>query len=120
MFDTYLGYKIVVDDELMSTIIEDWSDVRSPSRAKRRRQRGFRQRIKFRKVPKQEAYFLKEQNTMIMHSHFLIELEKKAHDNRPIGTDFTREPSYNPRMDYPWGISYPNRSIVNFGPGSSV
>ncbi len=80
---TYLGLKIVIDDELMSEWYEDWSDVRSPGRAVRRRKRGFKQRIVHRKRPKQE--FIKFGNTIIMHSERLKILEKKMAQNEAYG-----------------------------------
>lgn len=76
---TFRGMQIRVDDELMSEWYEDWSGVRSPGRAARRRKRGFRQRIVLRKRPKQE--FMKFENTIIMHSEMLKILKKKMAEN---------------------------------------
>lgn len=103
--ETYLGYRVIVDDELMSNIVEDWSNVRSYGRAVRRRKRGFRQNIIYRKVPKPEAIFLKEQNTMIMHSDFYYELKRKSEENaqhtKPYWSNWYR----NPPMGSTWRIN---------------
>ena len=77
---TYFGMDIIVDDEVMSKWVEDWSKVRSPGRALRRRKRGFRQNIQMRKVPKPE--FIQIGNKLIVHSEMLRELEKKLSENR--------------------------------------
>lgn len=78
---SYLGYRIQVNDSIMSKTITDWSNVRSPSRAKRRLKRGFKQNTVSRIVPKMEAIVFKEQNLIIVHSQFLIELKKKANED---------------------------------------
>lgn len=43
---------------LMTDTVEDWSGVRSPSRAIRRRRRGFRQNIKVKHVPKSDGFVI--------------------------------------------------------------
>ena len=78
---TLYGMKIQVNDQLMSTTVEDWSNVRSRGRAVRRRKRGFKQNIIIKTMPKTEAYILKEQNLMIMHSEFYAKLIKEANKN---------------------------------------
>lgn len=40
-----------VESDLMTVLAEDWSRVRSPSRAIRRRKRGFRQNIRYYQAP---------------------------------------------------------------------
>lgn len=52
-------------DWTMVNHIEDWSGVRSPSRAARRRKRGHRQNIKMHYVPKPDVYFIG--NMMVGH-----------------------------------------------------
>lgn len=59
----------------MSETIEDWSKVRSPSRAKRRMKKGYKQNISFKIVPKDDVIVLKEQNLMIIHSQTLNKLQ---------------------------------------------
>lgn len=63
---TYRGVQIRIDDELMSEWYEDWSLVRSPGRAARRRERGFSQNIVMRKRPRMDVYMF--QGVAIMHS----------------------------------------------------
>lgn len=62
---SYAGMRIIEDRSLVDTV-EDWSQVRSPSRARRRRKLGHPQRIVFRQVPKEEVYVI-EGRTMVMH-----------------------------------------------------
>ncbi len=45
-----IGLKIITDENMVE-IVEDWSEVRSPSRAKRRRAMGHPQRIKIIRKP---------------------------------------------------------------------
>ena len=42
----------------LTDTVEDWSGVRAPSRAIRRRKRGFRQNIRFIQVPKPDGYMI--------------------------------------------------------------
>ena len=51
------GLRLVEASNLFDEI-EDWSRVRSPARAARRRRRGFPQRIVIRRVPKPEGYVI--------------------------------------------------------------
>jgi hypothetical protein len=57
----------IVESWLMVERIEDWSGVRSPSRARRRLKRGFPQRIVIREVPKKEAISIDGGRTYYMH-----------------------------------------------------
>jgi hypothetical protein len=72
---TYVGMRVTVDDVLMSKIIEDWSKVRSPGRARRRRWK-HKQNIASRVVPKEDVY--KFGNQLIMHSAVLKKLEAEV------------------------------------------
>lgn len=60
------GIRIVTDGNLVIRT-EDWSRVRSPSRAKRRLKRGFSQNIMYRVKPDTKAYTLDGGKTYIMH-----------------------------------------------------
>lgn len=55
----------IIEDRNMVDVVEDWSGVRSKSRAERRRKRGFPQRIVYREVPKKEVYQF--QGKLVMH-----------------------------------------------------
>jgi len=65
----------IIEDRHMVDIVEDWSDVRSPSRAARRRKRGFPQRIRIMEVPKKEAYRMG--NKVVMHPVRAMELRRQ-------------------------------------------
>jgi len=69
----YAGMIIIVDDLVMSDIVEDWSNVRSKSRGERRRRRGFRQNIRTKRVPKTSAYQFG--GKIVMHSEMLKKLK---------------------------------------------
>ncbi len=59
------GYRIIEDPNLVN-IVEDWSDVRSPSRA-RRRMAKHRQRIAYVRVPKPDAFVIEARREIVMH-----------------------------------------------------
>jgi hypothetical protein len=51
------GYRVVEDAGLVDTW-EDWSHVRSPGRARRRRRYGYPQRIVFHSKPKDSVFII--------------------------------------------------------------
>ncbi len=63
---TRLAVRIIEDASLVD-MVEDWSRVRSPSRARRRRKRGFRQNIVMRAAPKPDIYSIDGGRTIVMH-----------------------------------------------------
>lgn len=63
-FMNFAGLRII-ESEHMVDQVEDWSQVRSPARAARRRRRGFPQRIRIVERPKQEVLQMGEK--LIMH-----------------------------------------------------
>lgn len=69
------GVQIITDVNMVDSI-EDWSDVRSPSRAKRRQARGFRQNIKIKIVPKKCVYAINGGRALVMHPDALRALEQ--------------------------------------------
>lgn len=71
-----MGGMRIIEDPGMVDWIEDWSDVRSPSRAIRRRKRGFPQRITRRAVPKTVAYSI--EGKLVMHPEMARLLRLKA------------------------------------------
>jgi len=79
MLDTYMGMKIIVSEYLVDTI-EDWSDCRSPSRAKRRLKRGFPQRLKTRSVPKKDAFIF--DHKAMMHPELYEEFKRKLNNDK--------------------------------------
>lgn len=77
---TYAGLKIIESIHLTLPPREDWSGVRSPGRARRRRAKGYPQRIRFVCDPNPNA--LVTADTMFMHpvtaGKFRAELSRAA------------------------------------------
>lgn len=71
-----IGFRII-EDPCMTDTVEDWSRVRSPSRAMRRR-RWHMQNIVYRQVPKKEFYRMGD--TLIMHPEMARELRRRVSD----------------------------------------
>lgn len=69
------GFRIVASEMMPTDTVEDWTHVRSPSRAARRRRQGHRQRIVYRQEPRREILFVEAQNTMFMHPAVLAGFE---------------------------------------------
>lgn len=59
-----IGLRIITDINMTETV-EDWSRVRSPGRARRRRKLGYRQNIEWRTVPRKDAFRIG--NDLVMH-----------------------------------------------------
>ncbi len=70
----FAGINIIEDRNLMVTI-EDWSKVRSPSRAIRRLKRGFKQNVVSHQVPDTKIYMVKDR--AIMHPDVGKKLREK-------------------------------------------
>lgn len=75
----YAGMRIITDIHLVD-ITEDWSRVRSPSRAERRRRQGHRQNIIMRAVPKPHIY--KVGDTLVMHPDIAIKLQQQTKEQQ--------------------------------------
>jgi hypothetical protein len=75
---TFRGMQIIED---VGMVEEDWSGVRSPSRAERRRRQGHRQNIRF--VPKKEAYVVDRGRALVMHPAMALELRKQCQELKP-------------------------------------
>ncbi|MDQ0302919.1 hypothetical protein [Ancylobacter polymorphus] len=69
------GQKIVTSPYLTVTV-EDWTGVRSPSRAIRRRRQGHRQNVVHRIVPDPKAYLIG--GVFHMHPDMLAEVQRRA------------------------------------------
>jgi hypothetical protein len=65
-FSIYGGLRLI-DTEMVGDPYEDWSGVRSPARARRRRLRGFPQRIKIRYRPNGKAIHDKVNGVIYIH-----------------------------------------------------
>lgn len=72
MLHSFNGTQIITDRNMVDPV-EDWSGVRSKSRAARRRRQGYRQRIVIRYVPKKEIFQMG--NKLVMHPDMVKELE---------------------------------------------
>lgn len=70
---TWAGLRIIEDDTMVD-ITEDWSRVRSPGRAARRRRYGHPQRIVLTGVPKKTA--IQVGNILRMHPAMVAELRR--------------------------------------------
>jgi hypothetical protein len=57
----------IVESWLMVDRVEDWSRVRSPSRARRRMKRGFRQNVSIIETPKKSAISMDGGRTLYIH-----------------------------------------------------
>jgi hypothetical protein len=75
-FCSFGGARIVEDRNLVD-YVEDWSKVRSPSRARRRLKRGFAQNILMREVPRQTVYSFNNGRTLVMHPDVARELDRQ-------------------------------------------
>lgn len=69
------GMRIIEDAGLVD-LTEDWSRVRSPSRAERRRRQGHRQNIVVTATPKQEAYV--NGRVIVMHPAMAAQLRAQV------------------------------------------
>lgn len=54
-------------DANMIESYEDWSEVRSPSRARRRMKRGFKQRVQIKWRPRKDAVTIDGGRTYLLH-----------------------------------------------------
>lgn len=83
----------VIEDRTLVDMVEDWSRVRSPSRAERRRRLGHRQNITMVAVPNKTVYSLDHGRTLIMHPAVAAVLRHQIEPLRclvtgnPCGTD---------------------------------
>lgn len=74
-FSSLGGMRLIADPHMTDTI-EDWSEVRSPSRAQRRRRQGHRQRIRYFQKPKPTFY--QAGNALIAHPEMIAKLVAAA------------------------------------------
>jgi hypothetical protein len=72
-----IGGVRIIESDLMLDYVEDWSRVRSPSRAARRRRYGHRQNIKIIASPKPFAISGDGGRTLIMHPAIAHQLRKE-------------------------------------------
>lgn len=77
----FAGMQIVADPNLVVADGEDWSEVRSPARARRRRKRGFPQRIRVRYKPDPHAYRIG--GRLVAHPAFIDALKREIQCQPP-------------------------------------
>ena len=79
----------IIESLLMVDTVEDWTNVRSPSRAERRRRYGHRQNIVVRNVPKKEAISLDGGRTLTMHPEMARLFRELIKKQEPLGQTFS-------------------------------
>lgn len=77
MLGAFNGMPVFTDQTLVNAI-EDWSGVRAPSRARRRRKYGHPQNIQIRHVPKPDVYVFN--GTIIGHPETIKEMFRRANE----------------------------------------
>jgi hypothetical protein len=73
----------IVESFTMTESIEDWSKVRSPSRARRRQRYGHRQNVVMRQVPRKDAITIDGGRTYHMHPETAREFRRMM-DERTV------------------------------------
>jgi hypothetical protein len=76
-YSNHFGGVQIVESWKMVDRTEDWSRVRSPSRAERRRRLGHRQNIDIRETSKKEAITIDGGRTYIMHPVMAAEFRRQ-------------------------------------------
>lgn len=71
------GLHIIESAHVVVGPFEDWSQVRSPSRARRRRRQGHPQRIRFYYKPNPNAFHDPSNGVLYMHPATAAELRRK-------------------------------------------
>ena len=66
----------IVEDATLVDYVEDWSKVRSPSRALRRQKRGFKQNVFMRAVPNKTVYSIDNGRVRVMHPEVARAIER--------------------------------------------
>lgn len=71
------GASRIVEDASLVDYVEDWSKVRSPSRARRRLRRGIRKSIPMKSVPNKTVYSIDNGRTLVMHPEVARAMERQ-------------------------------------------
>ena len=66
----------VLESEHMTEVIEDWTNVRSPGRARRRMRQGHKQRVEHHTVPRRDVVSIDGGRTLICHPALMREIGK--------------------------------------------
>lgn len=84
------GPTVIREDRYLVDHVEDWSEVRSPGRARRRRRQGHPQRIRIVAVPRREVLVI--EGVMYAHPVVVAEIAAKLRDTgQRLQRDIDRE-----------------------------
>lgn len=72
----------LIDSEMIGDPYEDWSQVRSPSRAARRRRQGHPQRIVTRYRANGNVFHDKARNVIYVHPHDRLKIERMLRESQ--------------------------------------
>jgi hypothetical protein len=67
----------IVEDASLVDYVEDWSKVRSPSRARRRLKRGIRKSLPMKAVPNKTVYSIDNGRVLVMHPEVARAMERQ-------------------------------------------
>ena len=84
LVNSFAGIDLIESDLLVDGPFEDWSEVRSPGRARRRRRRGYRQRIRLYYRPSENLVQLPD-GSLVGHPQTLARLRAM------IGAEISRK-----------------------------
>ena len=88
------GIRIIEDASLYDTV-EDWSRVRSPSRASRRLRQGHRQNIRHVQQPKRYAMSIDGGKTLIVHPNIANELRRELKHSVEAAVESATQSGYD-------------------------
>jgi hypothetical protein len=66
----------IVEDASLVDYVEDWSKVRSPSRARRRIKRGIRKSLPMKAIPSKTVYSIDNSRMLVMHPEVARAMER--------------------------------------------
>lgn len=76
--NSFMGMRVVTSS-IMTVPAEDWSRVRSPSRARRRMRYGHRQNVRYYDAPSPKAAVIG--GVLYCHPEMVIELKRAAYES---------------------------------------
>lgn len=83
--DTLMGMRLITNLDLLVGPLEDWSKVRSPARARRRRRCGHHQNIRFYHLPDPQLYKIPDDagTLLVGHPQTIAALRRKLDADAP-------------------------------------
>jgi hypothetical protein len=82
------GIRILASEHMPTDTVEDWSRVRSPGRAARRRRQGHPQRIGYRQEPKRMVVHDTAQNVLYVHPVIFDEIAEAIDRGQGVADAF--------------------------------